>query len=266
MGVSNAFFSHVDYGDGIYAITAPLGEQMYLILGGRQAALIDTGMGIGSLRDYVAQLTSLPVVVINTHGHPDHAGGNLEFKTCYLHPADQKWYLSMCHQNYRRDDIRKLCPDRYREYSDALLADAPIPLPIEHGVQLDLGGRSLLTFLAPGHTPGSICLYDEATDSLFAGDTFSAENVWLYGEYSEPLNTYYHTLLQLQQAFPEVSWCFVGHKPARLNRAVIQTAQVCARRILMHDAKGQPVKTFAGEGCLYQYGDYKIIYNPSHLY
>jgi glyoxylase-like metal-dependent hydrolase (beta-lactamase superfamily II) len=46
--------------------------------------LVDTDLGVGRLADFVKSLTALPVVVVNTHGHPDHAGGNNEFKTICL--------------------------------------------------------------------------------------------------------------------------------------------------------------------------------------
>ncbi|MBU6246641.1 MAG: hypothetical protein KGN77_02700 [Xanthomonadaceae bacterium] len=37
---------------------------------------MDTGMDIGNLRSLVSELTPLPVVVANTHTHPDHVGSN----------------------------------------------------------------------------------------------------------------------------------------------------------------------------------------------
>jgi glyoxylase-like metal-dependent hydrolase (beta-lactamase superfamily II) len=51
-----------------------------LVIGREKAALIDTGCGIGSLRPAVEAVTDKPVIVINTHTHPDHLGGNREFE------------------------------------------------------------------------------------------------------------------------------------------------------------------------------------------
>ena len=50
-----------------------------LLLGEQRAALIDTGCGIGNLRGVVDALTDLPVLVVNTHTHIDHLGGNPQF-------------------------------------------------------------------------------------------------------------------------------------------------------------------------------------------
>ena len=52
----------------------------YLILGDKQALLFDTGLGIGDIRRVVLSLTSLPIVVVNSHTHNDHVGGNWQFE------------------------------------------------------------------------------------------------------------------------------------------------------------------------------------------
>src|SRR5215470_14764125 len=52
----------------------------YLIVGTKQALLFDTGMGIGNIKTVVTRLTSRPVVVLNSHTHNDHVGGNWQFQ------------------------------------------------------------------------------------------------------------------------------------------------------------------------------------------
>jgi len=52
----------------------------YLIVGTKQALLFDTGMGIGNIKAVVARLTSRPIVVLNSHTHNDHVGGNWQFQ------------------------------------------------------------------------------------------------------------------------------------------------------------------------------------------
>jgi glyoxylase-like metal-dependent hydrolase (beta-lactamase superfamily II) len=52
----------------------------YLIMGQRRAVLFDSGMGIADIRSELASITNLPVVVINSHSHYDHIGGNHQFK------------------------------------------------------------------------------------------------------------------------------------------------------------------------------------------
>ena len=51
-----------DLGDGIYNIASPpVGFQQYVVIGMERAALIDTGMGIGSIADVVKQITSITI-------------------------------------------------------------------------------------------------------------------------------------------------------------------------------------------------------------
>ena len=51
----------------------------YLIVGEKRALLFDTGMGISDIKKVTAELTKLPIFVLNSHTHNDHVGGNWEF-------------------------------------------------------------------------------------------------------------------------------------------------------------------------------------------
>src|SRR5690242_10161823 len=67
---------------GVFAIYEPLQAEeviSYLIVGTKQAALFDTGMGISDIHKVTTKLTSRPVVVLNSHTHDDHVGGNWQF-------------------------------------------------------------------------------------------------------------------------------------------------------------------------------------------
>jgi glyoxylase-like metal-dependent hydrolase (beta-lactamase superfamily II) len=52
------------------------GAIVSLLIGEHKTALIDTGCGIGNLRAAVEAITEKPVMVTNTHTHPDHLGSN----------------------------------------------------------------------------------------------------------------------------------------------------------------------------------------------
>src|SRR6202035_5295683 len=47
--------------------------------------LIDTGMGISSLREAARDLLEKPVIAVATHTHADHIGGHFEFEDCLVH-------------------------------------------------------------------------------------------------------------------------------------------------------------------------------------
>lgn len=60
----------------------------YLILGHDKALLFDTGMGISDIRKLTAELTKVPIIVLNSHTHNDHVGGNWQFATIYSMDTD----------------------------------------------------------------------------------------------------------------------------------------------------------------------------------
>ena len=74
------YYKVIDMGDGIYHIWEPAGVASSLITGKTKALLIDTGYGYGDLKSVVRSLTDLPLRVVNTHCHIDHAGGNYLFQ------------------------------------------------------------------------------------------------------------------------------------------------------------------------------------------
>ena len=52
----------------------------FLLEGKDKAALIDTGCGIGNLREVVKELTEKPLVILMPHGHFDNLGGIAQFE------------------------------------------------------------------------------------------------------------------------------------------------------------------------------------------
>src|SRR5262249_18751078 len=81
--VSDPWFEVYRVDPEVFAIYEPhQAEEVisYLILGTRQAMLFDTGMGISDIQKMTAELTELPIVVLNSHSHLDHVGGNWQFK------------------------------------------------------------------------------------------------------------------------------------------------------------------------------------------
>ena len=161
-----------DCGNGIYNIFMPAGFNTYLVLGQEKALLVDTGMGVGSLKAVVDSITSLPVQVLNTHGHPDHAGGNAEFGPAMIHPADKATADRMANLAFRRADIARIAGSEHPEMINMLQPDSENGfIFIEDGHVIDLGGRRLTVHHTPGHTVGSVCVFDEATGTLFGGDT-----------------------------------------------------------------------------------------------
>jgi glyoxylase-like metal-dependent hydrolase (beta-lactamase superfamily II) len=84
VAVSDPWFEVYKVAPRVFAIYEPHQAEEtigYLILGETRAVLFDTGMGISDVKKITAELTKLPTVVVNSHTHDDHVGGNWEFET-----------------------------------------------------------------------------------------------------------------------------------------------------------------------------------------
>src|SRR5215467_314049 len=114
----------------------------YLLVGTKQALLFDTGMGIGNIKAVVARLTSRPVVVLNSHTHNDHVGGNWQFQ--YIFGMD----TAFTHANAKgsREDAQaelagqNLCGELPKGFNRANYATKPwkISLFVRGGFKVNL--------------------------------------------------------------------------------------------------------------------------------
>lgn len=248
----------------IYAFTAPMKEQIYLIIGSEKALVIDNGMGIGSVRSEIEKYTSLPLIMVDTHGHPDHAGGNYEFDSCYLNFLDLPVYKKMVTKEFRANDIRTMFKDKGQVFIDALLPYVENLLPMEEGVVFDLGNRKIKGYLVPGHTLGSMVFYDDKSKTLFVGDALTILDTWLYLDYSTDLVTYYMSLCHLKSLRLDVKKVLCGHLPSEDDYSLLDRKIKCVKDVL-DGAKGEEVKTFAGSGYRYDKYGTSIIYDPNRI-
>ena len=250
-----------DLGNGIINITAPpMRFQQYLVLGAEKAALIDTGFGLGSLKKVVDGLTGLPIVLINTHGHPDHGGGNGEFGSPLLHPADNELYAQACSYESRLDELTNKW--HLGAEADKLQKERPEPTPLEDGTVIDLGGRTLSIIHTPGHTMGSVCVFDEQTGSLFAGDNLNGMATGMTEDCASDMSTYLASMEKLTSL--PVKAVYTGHMPSRVDPEIIGQKIECAKRILAGE-QGEPMNTPMGSGFMLRVGDTGIHYRPDKV-
>ncbi len=220
-------------------------DNIYLVEGDEKALLIDTGTGAADLAGCVKTITKLPVMVVNTHGHADHAGGNFQFIKVYAHPLDI-------------DLIKRIS-------SKAMsTCEAPSLEPIREGDAFDLGNRELEVIDAPGHTKGSIVLLESEHKLIFAGDNNNAL-VWLFLQESLPLEVYMRTLTKLDQRRGEIDLLLPGHGDA-LEKSFIGEQIICAQKIISGECRGEKYESFAGSGLLCSYKRAGIAYHPDNIF
>lgn len=145
------------------------------VRGSRQDALIDSGMGVVSLREHVPLVSERPLTAIASHTHFDHIGCHHEFPERIVHRDEQALLASPTRANtladpYVTDKIfTGLPPAPYRSSTYAVPA-APATRIVDDGDIVDLGNRRLEIIHTPGHSPGGIALWEAATGILFSGD------------------------------------------------------------------------------------------------
>ena len=129
----------------------------YLLEGSEKAMLIDTAYGKGDLRSVVEGITKKPLIVVNTHSHYDHSGGNGFWDTVWMGESGER--------NAVRS--KKLS---YPNYEIKTLTDGQI---------FDLGGRAVKCIAIGAHHPSSFAFFDESHGSLFTGDEIDPGQVLL---------------------------------------------------------------------------------------
>jgi glyoxylase-like metal-dependent hydrolase (beta-lactamase superfamily II) len=185
--VTDPWFEVYKPAAGVFAIYEPHQAEEtigYLIVGEKKALLFDTGMGISDVKKVTGELTKLPIIVLNSHTHDDHVGGNWEFGTIYGMDTD-----------FTRRNAKGSRADAQAEItSDQICGSLPqgfdakgystrpwkITAYLHDGQRFDLGRRTMEVITTPGHTPDAISLIDRANGLLFTGDTYYPAPIWLY--------------------------------------------------------------------------------------
>ena len=192
--VADPWFTRERAGDGITLVTEPhvhplLRCNVWHVEGRDRDLVVDTSLGLRPLRHLVERELANGLLAVATHAHSDHVGGFAEFAERAIHRAEA-------------DDVRTpgrtyLDPAVYGDgvigpYRDAgyeipsLFVDAvpvgglaavemetaaaPATIVLDDGDVVDLGDRAFEVLHLPGHSPGSIGLWEAATGTLFSGD------------------------------------------------------------------------------------------------
>ncbi len=143
------------------------GDSNVFVVKGGINILIDTGLG----RNPAALISRVKSVlggseldmIVLTHCHIDHIGG----LRCLMDEFGCKAYA------YGEDACHIRDGNSAYVLSGMFSADyRGIPVEdLSDGQIIDAGSHRLEVVSTPGHTAGSICLYDHATKSLISGDT-----------------------------------------------------------------------------------------------
>ncbi|RUV30297.1 MAG: MBL fold metallo-hydrolase [Mesorhizobium sp.] len=150
------------------------GCNMWLVRGRHRNLLFDTGFGYVSLRSFLGEDVSRNVVAVSSHSHCDHIGCNHEFECRCIHSAEASVLANPTGANtiydpYAVPEMIAVPIDPLEVKSHKITPAAPTRL-LEGGDVIDLGDRAFEVIHVPGHSPGSIMLYDRRDQILFSGD------------------------------------------------------------------------------------------------
>ena len=173
---------------GVYHAADCMGVYVTLLVGRERALLVDTGFGLQDVRAWARSVTELPLTVLLTHAHHDHALGARWFDEVHMFPEDLPYW-----QDYtspaRRERVAATARDNgVAVPEDFLTAAYPAPVPAREET-LDLGGLHARIALCPGHTPGSAMVLVEEYGLLLSGDNWNP-CTWLFFPEAVPVHTY----------------------------------------------------------------------------
>lgn len=236
----NPYVEVYQFRDNLYALLTESSDGMgdpwmYLILGPEKAMLIDTGFGVGDLKGLCEELCGgRELIVVNTHGHPDHGFGNAQFDKVYCHEYNVP---SLKEQNEHTWDYLFEDGDRsatpiwaeiksediipYREYEIVGCPD---------GYIFDLGGGYEVELVhMGGHSVGSCGFLDKASRSFFSGDNIVNMRVGVMGvpdsdpyQKAATITTLRDALAKLAARMDEFDHVYPGHFTTDLENCVVQ--------------------------------------------
>lgn len=218
--VEDKYFRADETFPGIYKISQPWFREgsllvyCFLIVGTKAAIVYDSMFGYGNLRKFCEKITDLPLLMVNSHFHGDHAAGNFDFDACYIHPYD----LPGIYQGFAKTQeglLERAKATAKPEFVDELRAEdmcLPRPMktyPIYDGDLFDIGDRQLQVVHVGGHSPGSIMLLDPKYKVAYSGDTCNNDTIVTRGD---SIEQYLEGLRHLRKYTDGIKYLFGGHE------------------------------------------------------
>jgi len=233
---------------GVFAIYEPhQAEEVisYLIVGTKQAVLFDTGMGIADIHKVVRQLTSRPVVVLNSHTHNDHVGGNSLFTFVYGMDTAFTRANAEGSRNAAQEELAPgmICGNLPKGFDPKTYATKPwhVSLFVKNGFKINLGGRTVEIIATPGHTPDAISLIDRENGLLFTGDTYYPGPIWLFRPETE-LDAYVASVKKLAAIAPQIHLVLGAHNVPVADPSVLPKLVTAIEDARAGKIEGKPLE------------------------
>ncbi len=173
----------------VFHVEDTLGVCMTLLVGSREALLVDAGYGLEDVAAFAASLTDRPIRLILTHGHYDHSLGAAWFPEAFVLEEDTALAREHGTDFWRRRALDAAEENGFRTDERAFLSRrTPEWKRLEEG-RIELGGLSARVIRCPGHTPGSAVIYVPERALLLTGDNWNP-CTWLFFPEALPVQEY----------------------------------------------------------------------------
>jgi len=240
--------------DGLTLVTEPhvhplLRCNVWLVRGSTSSLVVDTALGLRPLRQLADDELGGPLLAVATHAHGDHVGGFHEFDQRAIHQAEADQVAAAGITTLTSGYFPATVTDPYLDAGydiPELLVDAAPTAGFDPGVieiapaaatrvladgdVVDLGDRAFEVLHLPGHSPGSIGLWDERTGVLFSGDAVY-DGPLLDELDGSDIAAYVTTMRRLREL--PVSVVHGGHEPS-FGRDRLR--EICDTYLRSHDA------------------------------
>jgi glyoxylase-like metal-dependent hydrolase (beta-lactamase superfamily II) len=272
------WFEIIELPNEVYAFWEPGHVEevnAFLIVGTERDVLYDTGMGIASIGRALADLRRAEgwpereLMVINSHNHLDHNGGNTDFDEAWI--IEDEWAIRKLTEGIPSDG-------RFVGYWDQLKDHAGVEAPasfdpttfrippfarenirfLADGDSVDLGNRRFRVIHTTSHSPDGLALYDEENHILFGGDTFIGDEFLI-----RDLDLLEQDLVIASDL--DVEWHYCSHGP-QLIEVMRSGYHLTIIRRMIDGERTESETTFVGDTFpIYELDGIAVILAPEFL-
>ena len=247
MRVADRWFERSTLTEGVTVLTEPhlhplIRCNIFHVSGRDRDLVVDTGAGVGSVRDGLEDLLRREVTAVATHIHYDHVGGLHEFADTVMHRieaprmADYRELAALMVADFGPGGAEWLASVGYPVEGEALIDALPaadfdvdayaiesvtVSREVDEGDVLDLGDRAFEVLHLPGHSPGNLGLWEQTSGVLFTGDAIY-DGPLLDGLEDSSIDDYVATMRRLRSLPVEV--VHGGHGPSFGRARLIELA------------------------------------------
>ncbi len=208
----------------------------WLLVGSEKAMLVDTAFGKADYKAEIARITDLPVILVNSHMHRDHAGGNGQFERNYVGVNEPQHGEGI---NPSKETI-----------------------VVSEGYVFDLGGITVEVIEIPGHTPGSIGLLWVEEKLMITGDTVNPQAL-MHFPTCLPLSVYRDSMQHLIDLSGRWEKCLFSHGGAEFGLDIVKKLKQAADDVISGAKVGELTDTRWGKAMLYQDDGVGFFYDPN---